>query len=202
MNELLKRLFDIVAAAVLALVLAPVMLLIAALVRLDCPGPVLFRQVRVGRRLRPFQIFKFRTMVVEAERNGPGITIGRDPRVTRVGRILRRFDLDELPSLLNVLRGDMSIVGPRPEVPEYLPYYTEEQRQVFSVRPGLTDLGTLAFRNEAAYLVSDDPQRVYVQEILPRKLALNLEYVKNRSFLLDLRLIFRTLIKILMQRKG
>ncbi len=199
---MLKQIFDVVVAGVALVLLLPVMIVIALLVKLDSPGPVLYRQTRLGRDLRPFVIYKFRTMVLEADRNGPSIAVGKDPRVTQTGRFLRRFDLDELPSLFNVLKGQMSIVGPRPEIPKYLPYYTEEQRLVFTVRPGLTDLGTVAFRNEASHLDGGDAEGVYLREILPRKLSLSLEYVKRRNFLYDLQLILRTAALILLQRKG
>ena len=197
-----KRVFDIIVSAVALVALSPLLLVVAVLVKMDSSGPVVFRQQRLGMGARPFQIYKFRTMVIGDGRPGAPITLGSDARVTRLGRILRRFDLDELPTLLNVLKGDMSIVGPRPEVPAYLPYYTPEQKTVFSVRPGLTDLGTLAFRDEAACLVGDDPEGVYIREILPEKLALNLEYVRKQSFLLDLKIIGRTLGAVLFQGKG
>jgi lipopolysaccharide/colanic/teichoic acid biosynthesis glycosyltransferase len=197
-----KRLFDIVVSALALVVLSPLLLIIAVLLKLDSRGPVVFRHQRLGKGARPFIIYKFRTMVVGDGTSGAPITLGGDVRVTRLGRILRRFDLDELPTMLNVLKGDMSIVGPRPEVPAYLPYYTQEQKRVFSVRPGLTDPGTLVFRDEATRLVGDDAEAVYAREILPRKLALNLEYVHEQSFLYDLKIIAKTLATILVQPKG
>lgn len=197
-----KRLFDIVVSAIALLVLSPLLLFIALLVAFDSPGPVLFLQPRRGRGARLFHIYKFRTMVAGPRARGPAITLRDDARVTRVGRVLRRFDLDELPTLYNVLKGDMSIVGPRPEVPEYLPYYSDEQRQIFSVRPGLTDPGTLAFRQEAALLVGENAEKVYIGEILPDKLALSLGYVKKRSLLSDMNILVKTLLAVLTQRKG
>jgi lipopolysaccharide/colanic/teichoic acid biosynthesis glycosyltransferase len=197
-----KRLFDIIASALALVVLSPLLLIIALFVKLDSPGPVVFRQPRLGRGARPFEIYKFRTMVVAAQTHGTRITVNKDARVTRIGRILRRFDLDELPTFLNVLKGDMSIVGPRPEVPEYLPFYSDEEKEVFSVRPGLTDPGTLAFRDEATRLVGEDPEGVYTREILPHKLALNLEYVKQQSLLYDLKIIMKTLAAVIVQSKG
>jgi lipopolysaccharide/colanic/teichoic acid biosynthesis glycosyltransferase len=178
------------------------MILIAAVIRIDSPGPVLFRQRRLGERAREFEMLKFRTMVVDAETRGPGITVNGDPRVTRAGRLLRRFDLDELPTLLNVLRGDMSIVGPRPEVPKYLRHYTEQQRRVFSVKPGLTDPATLAFRDESALLTGADAELVYVREVLPRKLDLSLDYVSRQSLIGDLGIILKTLLIIPFRAKG
>ncbi len=199
---MIKRLFDVISSVLAITMLSPLILVVALLVKLDSPGPLLFRQVRLGRGARPFEIYKFRTMIVGAEARGLQITIRQDNRVTRIGRILRRFDLDELPTLFNVLKGDMSIVGPRPEVPKYLPYYSEAQKQVFSVRPGLTDLGTIAFRNEATHLDGDDAEQVYIHVILPRKLALNLEYIKKQSVFYDLRIMMRTFVSILSQPKG
>lgn len=202
MNAVIKRIFDIGISGVLLLLLLPVLLAVAALVKLDSPGPVLFRQKRLGKGERLFEIVKFRTMVSHQGEHGPSITGGHDSRVTRVGRILRRYDLDELPTLFNVFKGEMSIVGPRPEVPKFLPYYTVEQRRVFSVKPGLTDLGTLAFRREAVLLSGEDPEQAYVRDILPRKLALGLQCIGEQSFFYDLGIIFRTLATILSQPKG
>jgi lipopolysaccharide/colanic/teichoic acid biosynthesis glycosyltransferase len=201
-EAVLKRAFDIIASGVALVLLAPLGAVIAVVVKVDSPGPVLYRQRRLGERARAFEMLKFRTMVVDAEAKGPGITLGDDPRITRAGRLLRRFDLDELPTLLNVFRGDMSIVGPRPEIPKYLEYYTEEQRRVFLVKPGLTDPATLAFRDESALLLGSDAEQVYVREVLPRKLALSLAYVDRRTFLGDLGIIFRTLFVIPFQAKG
>ncbi len=192
MNALLKRLFDIIGSGIALLLVAPLLLVIAAFIKLDSPGPVIFRQTRLGKGARLFQVYKLRTMVFEAAHKGPCITIDGDSRVTRAGRILRRFALDELPNLFNVLKGEMSIVGPRPEVPEFLPYYTEEQKRVFSVKPGLTDLGTLAFRSEVTLLVGEDAEQVYVREVLPRKLAMSLEYIQAQSFRSDLAITLRT----------
>jgi lipopolysaccharide/colanic/teichoic acid biosynthesis glycosyltransferase len=199
---MLKRAFDIVAASVALIVLAPLLCVIAVLIKVDSHGPAIFRQRRLGQGARLFEMVKFRTMVVDAEAKGPTITVGDDPRITRVGRFIRRFDLDELPALVNVLKGEMSVVGPRPEVPRYLTYYTEEQKRIFSVKPGLTDPGTLAFRNEGALLVGDDVERVYTREVLPRKLALSLAYVDRQSFLGDLGVICRTLFEIPFRAKG
>ena len=190
-----KRLFDIVCAATALALLAPLLLALALWVRLDSPGPVLFRQQRVGRDSRPFAILKFRTMQVNAEAAGLQITVGQDPRITRAGSWLRRSKLDELPQLLNVLRGDMSMVGPRPEVPRYVALYPDEiRREVLSLRPGMTDLASVQYRSESALLAhSSDPEQTYVDTILPAKLALCRQYVRERSFWLDLRIIGMTL---------
>jgi lipopolysaccharide/colanic/teichoic acid biosynthesis glycosyltransferase len=196
---MIKRAFDLLAAASGLLVLAPLLLLIAIAVKLDSPGPVLFRQERVGRNGRIFRIRKFRTMVRDAPRLGGAITVGCDPRITRVGHSLRRYKLDELPQLIDVLLGDMSLVGPRPEVPKYVALYPPGIRErVLSVRPGLTDNATLAYIDENAQLAgAADPEREYVEKILPEKLRLYVEYVDNRSLALDLSIIGRTAARMI-----
>lgn len=197
-----KRLFDILFAASALLALAPLLAAIALWVRLDSPGPVLYRQTRVGRGGRHFRIAKFRTMRVGADQAGPAITVGADARITRAGHFLRRTKLDELPQFANVLWGDMSVVGPRPEVPRYVALYPPEvAQQVFSVRPGITDLASLAFRDESTLLAhSSDPERTYVEEILPAKLRYACEYVRSHSLGMDLQIIART-VAALWQRQ-
>jgi len=193
----MKRLFDIVVSSLGLLVTSPLLLLSALAVRLAGPGPVLFRQERLGRGLVPFQMLKFRTMVVGADRRGPGVTVRDDPRVTRVGRWLRETKLDELPQLLNVLRGEMSIVGPRPELDRYVRRFEPEFRDVLRVRPGLTDPATLVYRHEAELLGGDDdPEARYVRDILPEKLRLARAYAEHASFRSDLALVARTLFAI------
>lgn len=199
---MIKRLFDIMASSTALIFTAPFFVFIAFLIKLDSRGPIFYRQWRMGRGQKPFRIYKFRTMVDGADQLLP-ITVYGDGRITRVGRVLRRFELDELPTLMNVLKGEMSIVGPRPELPKYLPYYSEEQQRVFSVRPGMTDLGTLRFRDETRLLAqADDPEKVYVERILPEKLKLNLEYLDRQSFWYDLAIILRTFALIINQQKG
>jgi FlaA1/EpsC-like NDP-sugar epimerase/lipopolysaccharide/colanic/teichoic acid biosynthesis glycosyltransferase len=177
---------------------SPLFVVVAILIKLDSRGGVFFRQWRVGRRMKPFRILKFRTMVEGAQNQGPSVTVLDDSRITRLGRVLRAYHLDELPNLVNVLVGDMSLVGPRPEVIEYLPFYPPHARRIFEVRPGLTDLTTLQFRNEAEILaLSDDPERAYVEEILPEKLRLSLSYLQNRSFRYDVEILLRTAASIL-----
>ena len=190
----LKRAFDIAFSATVLLLLAPLLAVIALWVRCDSPGPIFYLQGRVGRHGQPFRIYKFRTMQVGADAAGPQITIGRDARITRAGHVLRRAKLDELPQFANVLRGEMSVVGPRPEVPRYVALYpTDVAAQVLSVRPGITDLASLAFRDEGDLLArSDDPERTYVQDILPAKLQYACQYVQTRSLWLDLSIIVRT----------
>lgn len=192
---MLKRLVDVLLSALGLALLALPLLAIALWVKLDSRGPVLFRQQRVGRFGRPFMIHKFRTMAVDAPARGPQITVGADPRITRAGQVLRRTKLDELPQLWDVLRGAMSLVGPRPEVPKYVALYPEEMRQLLlSVRPGITDLASLQYRDESVVLAAAaDPERAYVEQVLPAKLALSSRYVREATLLGDLRLILATL---------
>ncbi len=187
-----KRCFDLLVSAVLLLLSAPLLLLVAAWVRLDSPGPALFLQQRVGRGGVPFTIHKFRTMRVNA--GGSGLTIGEDARITRAGRWLRRLKLDELPQLWDVLRGAMSLVGPRPDLPHYVAQYPAELRDlVLSVRPGITDPASLKFRHEAELLAAaEDPEREYRERILPAKLRLSADYVRQASLWTDLKLVART----------
>ena len=194
-----KRLFDIAFALLALLLLGPLLLLVALWVRLDSPGPVFFRQQRVGRGGQLFDIYKFRTMRTGAEAMGPQITVGQDTRITHAGAWLRRSKVDELPQFINVLRGDMSVVGPRPEVPRYVALFPADVRQaVLSVRPGITDLASIEFRDESALLAqSQDPERTYVEQILPAKLRHAQEYVRTRSLWLDLRIIARTVLAVL-----
>jgi lipopolysaccharide/colanic/teichoic acid biosynthesis glycosyltransferase len=193
-----KRLFDILFSLLGLAGLGVPMLLIAAVVKLSDWGPVLYRQVRVGKDGREFRILKFRTMVVGAEKRGPQITVGRDPRITRIGWVLRCTKLDELPQLLNVLGGSMSFVGPRPEVPKYVALYDAEQRKVLSVRPGITDLASIRYHRESEILsrAGADWEKVYVEQVMPDKLRLNLEYIRRQSLLFDIGLILRTLLRI------
>jgi lipopolysaccharide/colanic/teichoic acid biosynthesis glycosyltransferase len=194
----LKRLFDLIAAGFGVILLSPVLIAVAIAVKLDSRGPVFFRQERVGRGFRPFRIFKFRTMVVDAPERGGQITSGHeDPRITRVGRFLRRWKIDEFPQLFNVLHGEMSLVGPRPEVPRFVDMFRAEYTEVLQVRPGITDLASIKFRDEASLLSgSDNPERTYVEQILPEKLALAREYVARSSLVFDLRILFRTALQI------
>ncbi len=196
-----KRALDVVASGAALLVLSPVLAVIAAIIKLDSSGPVLFRQERVGRNFKPFVIFKFRTMVAAADRIGAPITYGADPRIRRVGRVLRQFKLDELPQLFNIIKGDMSLVGPRPEVPRYVQFYAREFAPVLQVRPGLTDLASLKYRDEAALLGrAENPEQEYLLRILPDKLQLANEYIRRASLSFDLTLIAKTLFRIVRTR--
>ena len=192
-----KRLFDIVSSGIGLLCLAPVFVVMAIWIKLDSRGPVFYRQTRVGRYGRDFRIFKFRSMRVGSDK-GRQITVGeRDPRITRSGDFIRRYKIDELPQLINVFLGDMSVVGPRPEVRKYVDLYSEEQRKVFQVRPGITDLASIKYRNENELLSQvDDPDTYYIDVIMPDKLAINLEYIRHQSFMGDIKIIFNTLFKI------
>lgn len=188
-----KRVFDIVATAVGLLVLAPLFLLVTLLLKLTSRGPVFYSQERVGKGGRLFRILKFRSMVLDADVKGPAVTSAGDPRITRIGQFLRRSKLDELPQLWNVLHGDMSLVGPRPEVPLYAAGYTAQQRQVLTVRPGITDIASIAYRNEEDLLgCRPDPEQYYREVVLPAKLALNAEYLNKTSLGFDLLLILKT----------
>jgi lipopolysaccharide/colanic/teichoic acid biosynthesis glycosyltransferase len=197
----LKRAFDIAGAALALLALAPLMLAVALLIKLDTPGPALFRQVRVGRHGRPFRIFKFRTMTAQQPSGAPEITLAGDTRITRTGAWLRRTRLDELPQLIDVLRGTMSLVGPRPEVPRFLAHYPPNLRaRVLAVRPGITDPASLDFIDEAALLAAAaDPEREYIERILPVKLARAAAYAERASLATDLVVLWRTLRALLRQ---
>lgn len=189
-----KRAFDLVFSAAVLLLLSPLLLAVAAWIKFDSRGPVFFRQVRVGRHGREFRILKFRTMHVDAPSTGPQITVGRDPRITRCGHLLRKYKIDEFPQFINVLVGDMSVVGPRPEVPRYVAMYPPATRGlVLSVRPGITDLASIEYRDENDLLGrSADPERTYVEQVMPAKLAFCERYVRERSFAGDLGIIGRT----------
>lgn len=192
-----KRWLDVCVAALGLAVLWPLFLLIAALIKITSRGPVFYTQNRVGCDARIFRIAKFRSMVVDAETRGPGITTGDDKRVTKLGRILRELKLDELPQLWNVLKGDMSLVGPRPELPSYVAVYALAQLGVLSIRPGITDLASIRYRHEEKMLErATDPDAFYRGIVLPHKLALNLKYIEQMSFALDVKLILLTLRSI------
>ena len=197
----MKRLFDIVASGLGLLVLSPIFLILAVWIKLDSPGPVFYRQVRVGRGNRDFRIFKFRSMRVGSDK-GSLVTIGgHDPRITRSGYFIRKFKLDEFPQLINVFVGDMSLVGPRPEVRHYVDYWTPEQMHVLDVRPGITDPASIKFRNENELMeAASDPEKYYIEVIMQEKIKLYLEYVQHHSFLGDIGLIFKTFWVIVTER--
>ena len=198
---MMKRLFDIVASGLGLIVLSPLFLILAIWIKLDSKGPVFYRQVRVGYKNKDFRIFKFRSMRVGADK-GSLVTIGgRDPRVTKSGYWIRKFKLDELPQLINVFIGDMSLVGPRPEVRHYVDYWTPEQMHVLDVRPGITDPASIKFRNENELMEqAEDPEKYYIEVIMQEKIILYLEYVEKHSFWYDLGLILKTFWVIVSER--
>lgn len=197
----MKRLFDVIASGLGLIVLSPLFVILAIWIKLDSKGPVFYRQVRVGYKNKDFRIFKFRSMRVGSDK-GSLVTIGgHDPRVTRSGYFIRKFKFDELPQLINVFLGDMSLVGPRPEVRHYVDYWTPEQMHVLDVRPGITDPASIKFRNENELMEkAEDPEKYYIEVIMQEKIKLYLEYVEKHSFLCDLGLIFKTFWVIVKER--
>lgn len=197
----MKRLFDIIVSACGLLVLSPVFLIMAIWIKQDSNGPVFYRQVRVGRHNKDFRIFKFRSMRVGADK-GSLVTIGgRDPRITRSGYFIRKYKLDEFPQLINVLLGEMSVVGPRPEVRHYVNYWTPEQMHILDVRPGITDPASIKFRNENELMEkAEDPEDYYINVIMQEKIKLYLEYIQNASCWSDIKLIFKTFKVIITER--
>ena len=192
-NLLLKRIFDILFAAVGIVFLSPLFFVLALCVRLGSKGPIFFKQIRVGKDEKYFKIFKFRTMIIAAETKGLSITVGEDIRITRIGRFLRKTKLDEIPQLFNILRGDMSLVGPRPEVIKYVNMYNEEQRQVLRVRPGITDYASICFRNENEILaMSEDPESEYINNIMPLKIKYGLKYIEEMNLFTDMKVLCLT----------
>ena len=195
-NQGIKRIFDFVVSLVGVIVISPILLIVAIAIKIDSKGNVLFLQKRVGKNEKPFYIYKFRTMVTDAEKLGKQITVGNDNRITKVGAFLRKYKIDELPQLLNVVKGDMSLVGPRPEVPRYVELYSEEEKKVLNVRPGITDLASLRYKDENDILGKvENPEEYYINVIMKDKLKLNLEYIEKSNILLDISLIFKTIIK-------
>jgi lipopolysaccharide/colanic/teichoic acid biosynthesis glycosyltransferase len=198
MRAMIKRACDVILAVIGLVVCWPLFVVVAALIKLDSRGPILFKQERIGKGFRPFFIYKFRTMVEDAPQRGGSLTVSRDPRITRVGRILRQTKIDELPQLINVLRGDMSFVGPRPEVRRYVDLFVKNYETILTVRPGITDLASLKYRDESAILArSDNPEEEYVRRILPDKLRLAKEYVQRCSLGMDMLLILKTLLTLI-----
>jgi lipopolysaccharide/colanic/teichoic acid biosynthesis glycosyltransferase len=189
---MLKRGFDVVASGAGLVVLSPLFFVIAIAVRLNSRGPVFYRARRVGRHGKEFLLYKFRSMITDADQIGPGITSAQDNRITSVGRFLRRTKLDELPQLINVLRGEMSLVGPRPEDPRYVELYTPEQREILRYRPGITSMASFTYRNEEQLLSGDDWERMYVDQVMPAKLTIDLEYARRANLFTDVWLILRT----------
>ncbi|EHJ02061.1 MULTISPECIES: sugar transferase [unclassified Clostridium] len=195
-NKVVKRIFDFVCSTLGLIILSPILIIIAIRIKTDSDGPVFFRQIRVGEKNREFEILKFRTMVVNAEKLGRQITVGNDSRITKIGAFLRKYKLDELPQLINVFKGDMSLVGPRPEVPRYVKLYDEKQKKVLEVKPGITDLASIRYRDENDLLgEAENPDEFYINTIMPDKLALNLEYINRNNIFIDIYIILKTIIK-------
>lgn len=189
----MKRIFDVTASGLGLLLLSPLFLIMAIWIKADSPGPVFYKQTRVGRGNRDFRLFKFRSMKVGSDKKGLITVGGHDPRVTRSGYYIRKYKLDELPQLINVFKGDMSLVGPRPEVRKYVDLYTPEQLHVLDVRPGITDLASIRYRNENELLEqAGDPEQYYREVVMQDKLRINSEYIADRSFFKDIKIIFLT----------
>lgn len=202
LHNVLKRFSDTVLSALGLLLLSPVLLFVAAWIKRDSRGPVFYRGVRVGRNRRLFRIFKFRTMVTDADKIGGPSTSDDDPRITPAGHFIRRYKLDELPQLLNVLKGEMSLVGPRPDVPQEVELYTEEEKEILTVRPGITDYSSIKFHNEGEILRgAADPHQTYIEKIRPEKMRLRMEYVRTPSPGQDLRIILMTLSVLLFRQQ-
>lgn len=196
LNKIIKRIFDIICSGLGLVILSPFLLFVAIRIKMGSDGPVFFKQIRVGEKGKEFKILKFRTMVVDAEKLGRQITVGNDNRITKIGAFLRKYKIDELPQLINVFKGDMSLVGPRPEVPRYVKMYTEEQRKVLDVKPGITDLASIRYRDENELLgKAENPDEFYINTIMPDKLALNVEYINKSNIFFDIYIIIKTILK-------
>ena len=194
---MIKRIFDTILSLVGLILLSPFMIIIAILIKIDSKGPVFFKQVRVTKNGREFKIFKYRTMRVGSDKYSQ-ITVGKDGRITKLGSFLRKYKLDEIPQLINVLIGDMSLVGPRPEVPKYVALYTDEQKEILKVRAGITDYASIEFSDENDLLASEeDPEKAYIEKIMPRKIELNKKYLSEISVITDIKIILLTIKKIL-----
>ena len=194
---MLKRIFDITLSLFGLIILLPFMLIIAILIKIDSKGPVFFKQIRVTKNGKEFKIFKYRTMKVGSDKYSQ-ITVGKDGRITKLGSFLRKYKLDEIPQLINVLIGDMSLVGPRPEVPKYIALYTDEQKEILKVRAGITDYASIEFSDENDLLASEEePEKAYIEKIMPKKIELNKKYLSEISILTDIKIILLTIKKIL-----
>ncbi|WP_104733703.1 sugar transferase [Hanstruepera ponticola] len=195
---MIKRLFDIVFSLIGLILLLPLLLIIALIIKVESKGSVFYKQVRVGKDNTNFKIFKFRTMFIGSDKKGL-LTVGnKDPRVTKTGYFLRKYKLDELPQLINVLLGNMSFVGPRPEVRHYVNFYSKDDLIILTVKPGITDYASIYFRNEVEILkASDNPEKLYIEQILPKKIALNKQYIENNSLFTDIKIILKTILTII-----
>ncbi|NLK95026.1 MAG: sugar transferase [Clostridiales bacterium] len=195
-NKIVKRIFDIIASFLGIIFLSPILIIVSICIKLDSKGPIIFKQQRVGQYQKKFNIYKFRTMVNNAESLGKQITVGGDSRITKVGGFIRKFKIDELPQLFNVLFGNMSFVGPRPEVPKYVNLYSDEEKAILEVKPGITDLASLKYSNENDILAKvEEPEKYYIDVIMKDKIKLNLEYIEKSNLFYDIKIIFKTIIK-------
>lgn len=195
---MIKRIFDIIFSLTGLILLSPVLIVISILIKFDSKGQVLYKQTRVGRNNKDFKLLKFRTMNPDSDKKGLLTVGGRDPRITKTGYYLRKYKLDELPQLINVLYGEMSFVGPRPEVRKYVELYTEDQKSVLNVSPGITDVASIKYKNENELLEkAEDPEKYYIEKIMPDKIKLNLEYINERSFFKDFKVIMKTLSAVI-----
>lgn len=193
----MKRSFDLSLSLIGLILLSPIFFIVSILIKIDSPGPVFFKQKRMGKKFKSFYIYKFRSMIQNAPGKGPEVTVGGDSRITRTGVFLRKLKIDELPQLINVLKGDMSLVGPRPEMQKYVEMYKNDYEEILSVRPGITDISSITFRDEESVLRSkDDPEWYYQNVLLPEKIKLAQEYIKNATFFYDLKMIFMTLYRL------
>jgi lipopolysaccharide/colanic/teichoic acid biosynthesis glycosyltransferase len=196
MYHFFKRIFDLLSALIVIIVFSPLLILLSVWIAFDSKGGVFYKQERVGKNGKLFNLLKFRSMRPNADRAGQ-LTVGDDNRVTKVGRFIRKYKLDELPQLFNIVKGEMSVVGPRPEVPKYVDMYSEEQKKVLLALPGLTDFASIEYLDEQKILgAADNPEKIYREEVMPAKLELNLKYIKERNFWLDIGLIFKTIFSI------
>ncbi len=196
MYRIFKRLFDIISSLLVLIILSPLLLIISLWIILDSKGGAFYKQTRIGKNAKEFGLYKFRSMRPDSDKKGQ-ITIGNDNRITKVGQFIRKYKIDELPQLINILKGDMSVVGPRPEVKKYVDLYTDEQLKVLSVKPGLSDYASIEYFDEQSVLgKAKDPDKEYIEVVMPAKLNLNLKYIKDQSFLTDLKIIFKTFGKI------
>ena len=197
----MKRLFDIFFSSIGLLILSPLFVVVALLIKLDSKGPVFFRQERIGKYFKPFRIYKFRTMTVDTVEKGPLITVRGDNRVTKIGKFLRKYKIDELPQLINVLKGEMSFVGPRPEIKEYVQLFKSDYKKLLKIRPGITDPASIKYSNEEGILsLSKNWEEDYTKRILPEKIKLSLHYVDNHNFIIDLKLILKTILETSLAR--
>ena len=198
---MIKRGLDIVLSLMGLLVLCPIFLILGLFIRMESKGPIIFKQTRTGRQGKLFEVYKLRTMVADDSRSDIYTTPSDDPRITKIGNFIRRYNLDELPQFANVLKGDMSIVGPRPEIPQYTALYSDEEKKILSVRPGITDLATLWIRDKGDLVLgSEDPEEIYLKQIRPEKIRLQLQYVEEKSTLLDIKIMFKTFKSHLLDR--